>query len=129
MYITTGKRVVALEPATGKYLWHFQAVHHDQWDMDMPPAPTLLDVRISGQNGGKPTPIARVSFAMSDLVRPEDTTETHAKACADLAQKSGGSLYNAGPFTPRSYRAPDAAPVSSVNFRRRIAGNDWAGLS
>ncbi len=48
-----GNSIVALDAAAGKYLWHFQAVHHDQWDMDLPPAPTLLDVRING----KMTPI------------------------------------------------------------------------
>ncbi len=169
--------IVALEAATGKYLWHFQAVHHDQWDMDLPPAPTLLDLSIKGRmtpilaQGGKtgfvyilnrvtgepifgiketpvpqstvpgekssptqpipvkPPPIARTTFAMSDLVRAEDTNEAHAKACADLVRKSGGTIHNEGPFTPWSYRAPDAAPVSSVIFPGPIAGNDWGGLS
>ncbi len=33
--------VVALDGATGKVVWHFQAVHHDLWDYDMPAQPTL----------------------------------------------------------------------------------------
>lgn len=36
--------VVALDAATGKYRWHFQTVHHDIWDLDLPTA-TLIDVR------------------------------------------------------------------------------------
>src|SRR3546814_20332782 len=28
--------VVAVDAATGKYLWHFQTVHHDIWDLDLP---------------------------------------------------------------------------------------------
>jgi glucose dehydrogenase len=36
--------VVALDALTGKLKWYFQAVHHDQWDYDLPPAPVLLDV-------------------------------------------------------------------------------------
>ena len=33
---------------TGKYLWHFQTVHHDIWDVDLPTA-TLIDVRRGGR--------------------------------------------------------------------------------
>ena len=44
-----GTSIVALEAETGKYLWHFQAVHHDLWDYDMPSAPGLLDVTINGR--------------------------------------------------------------------------------
>jgi quinoprotein glucose dehydrogenase len=40
--------LVAVEAATGKYLWHFQAVHHDLWDYDLP-VTTLVDVRKDGQ--------------------------------------------------------------------------------
>lgn len=41
--------VVALDAATGKLKWYFQAVHHDLWDYDLPPAPTLFDVTVSGK--------------------------------------------------------------------------------
>ncbi|HZK80449.1 MAG TPA: PQQ-binding-like beta-propeller repeat protein, partial [Humisphaera sp.] len=48
-----GNSVVALDAATGKMKWYFQAVHHDTWDFDLPPAPGLMDVMING----KKTPI------------------------------------------------------------------------
>src|SRR6185436_20088020 len=31
-------------------LWHFQTVHHDLWDYDLPDAPRLLTVRHNGQS-------------------------------------------------------------------------------
>jgi quinoprotein glucose dehydrogenase len=37
--------IVALDAMTGKRLWHFQAVHHDLWDYDMPALPNLVDLR------------------------------------------------------------------------------------
>ncbi len=40
--------IVAVEAATGKYLWHFQTVHHDIWDLDLPTA-SLLDIRKDGR--------------------------------------------------------------------------------
>ena len=33
----------------GKYLWHFQVVHHDIWDGDLTGAPALIDVKQGGQ--------------------------------------------------------------------------------
>jgi quinoprotein glucose dehydrogenase len=36
--------LIALDAATGKRLWHFQAVHHDLWDRDFPSPPTLVTV-------------------------------------------------------------------------------------
>ncbi len=41
--------IVAVEVATGKKLWHFQAVHHGLWDYDFPTAANLLDVVVDGR--------------------------------------------------------------------------------
>lgn len=41
--------VVAVEAATGRYLWHFQIVHHDIWDNDAETPPTLFDVKKGGK--------------------------------------------------------------------------------
>lgn len=41
--------IVAVEAATGKKVWHFQAVHHGLWDYDFPTAPNLLDVIVDGK--------------------------------------------------------------------------------
>ncbi|TCP30659.1 PQQ-binding-like beta-propeller repeat protein [Sphingomonas sp. BK235] len=41
--------LVALDARSGRYLWHFQTVHHDIWDLDLPVQPTLLDVRRGGR--------------------------------------------------------------------------------
>ena len=41
--------VVALELATGRVRWHFQTVHHDLWDYDVPAQPSLVDLRMGGR--------------------------------------------------------------------------------
>ena len=41
--------LLALDAATGRKLWHFQAVHHDLWDRDFPSPPTLLTVQRDGR--------------------------------------------------------------------------------
>ena len=40
--------LVAVNAATGKYLWHFQALYHDLWDYDLP-LTTLLEVKKDGK--------------------------------------------------------------------------------
>ena len=44
-----GNSLLALDAATGKYLWHYQVVHHDLWDRDLPANPNLVTLRIGGQ--------------------------------------------------------------------------------
>jgi quinoprotein glucose dehydrogenase len=44
-----GNCIVALEAATGKLKWYFQAVHHDTWDYDFEAAPVLFNVRRNGK--------------------------------------------------------------------------------
>ena len=53
-----GDSVVALDCATGKRRWHFQTVHHDLWDYDLPAQPVLVTV----ERGGKQVPaVAQVT--------------------------------------------------------------------
>ncbi|MDP3516392.1 MAG: pyrroloquinoline quinone-dependent dehydrogenase [Pseudohongiella sp.] len=37
--------LVALDVKTGTVAWHFQLIHHDVWDYDIPAQPTLTDIR------------------------------------------------------------------------------------
>ena len=168
--------IVAVDARTGQYRWHFQTVHHDLWDIDMPSAGGLFEFerngtrvpaiahvgksayfyvldRTTGQplhevretpvpQGDVPTewysptqpipmrppPLARVSFSEADLVRPEDTTPEHAAACRAFMERSGG-FYNAGPFTPFMYKAPDAPPKSTIQFPGGTGGVNWGGVA
>lgn len=44
-----GNCTLALDAATGKRRWHFQAVHHDLWDYDLPTPPVLARLRRGGR--------------------------------------------------------------------------------
>ncbi len=41
--------ILALNASTGERLWHFQTVHHDIWDYDLPCAPVLVQARHAGK--------------------------------------------------------------------------------
>lgn len=42
--------VVALKGSTGEVVWHFQTVHHDVWDFDLPAQPSLVTIRKDGKD-------------------------------------------------------------------------------
>jgi len=44
-----GSSVVALNAKTGERVWHFQTVHHDLFDYDLPAAPVLIDITVAGR--------------------------------------------------------------------------------
>jgi quinoprotein glucose dehydrogenase len=82
-----GTSLVAADMRTGRYLWHFQVVHHDVWDNDLQAPPLLFDAQVgrrrvpalavSSKNGllfilnrltGKPIhPIEERPVPMSDV--------------------------------------------------------------
>ncbi len=41
--------VVCLDAKTGKRVWHYQLIHHEMWDYDIPAAPILLDLTVNGR--------------------------------------------------------------------------------
>jgi quinoprotein glucose dehydrogenase len=41
--------LLAIEAATGKLRWHYQLVHHDLWDYDLPAPPNLVTVTHDGK--------------------------------------------------------------------------------
>ena len=44
-----GNSLVALKAGTGERIWHFQTIHHDLWDRDLPSQPNLITVTHNGQ--------------------------------------------------------------------------------
>ena len=55
--------VVALNAKTGDVVWHFQTVHHDVWDFDIPAQPALITVT----KNGKRIPAVAVATKMGHL--------------------------------------------------------------
>lgn len=44
-----GNCVLALKASTGEYVWHYQTVHHDLWDYDLPAPPNLVTLNRDGE--------------------------------------------------------------------------------
>ena len=55
--------IVALQASSGKAVWHFQVVHHDVWDYDIPAEPAL----VTAHKDGKAIPAVVVSTKMGHV--------------------------------------------------------------
>jgi quinoprotein glucose dehydrogenase len=42
--------LLALDARTGKRIWHYQTMHHDLWDRDLPAPPNLIIVKRNGKS-------------------------------------------------------------------------------
>jgi quinoprotein glucose dehydrogenase len=45
-----GNSLLALDASTGKYIWHYQVVHHDLWDRDLAANPNLVTLHKDGRD-------------------------------------------------------------------------------
>ena len=55
-----GNSLVAVDMQTGEYRWHFQTIHHDLWDWDLPAPPVLLVAEVEGtKSPPSPLPASR----------------------------------------------------------------------
>ena len=55
--------LIALDVQTGERVWHYQLVHHDIWNYDVPTAPVLLDVTMDGETVPILVQVTKQSFA------------------------------------------------------------------
>jgi len=79
--------LLALDARTGRRLWHFQTVHHDLWDRDLPAAPNLLTVTRAGRLVDAVAQITKSGFVfLFDRVsgNPLFPIEEHAVPASDL---------------------------------------------
>lgn len=57
-----GDSLVALNAATGKLIWYFQAVHHDIWDYDVCSPPALVTVHRDGKDFPAVAQVTKMGF-------------------------------------------------------------------
>ncbi|HEY2375559.1 MAG TPA: PQQ-binding-like beta-propeller repeat protein [Gemmatimonadaceae bacterium] len=54
--------LLALDANTGRRIWHFQSVHHDLWDRDLPAAPNLVTLTSGGHRVDAVAQITKSGF-------------------------------------------------------------------
>jgi quinoprotein glucose dehydrogenase len=107
-----GNSVVAVDALTGKYKWHFQTVHHDLWDADLPPAPVLLDIRQNGRTIPALAQIGKTSWMFilnRETGKPIFGVEERPVPAGDVP----GEWYS--PTQPFPVKPP---PLGRISFRK-----------
>ncbi len=57
-----GNCVIALDAKTGERKWHYQVVHHDIWDYDLPAQPALITMQHEGRTIDAVAQVTKQSF-------------------------------------------------------------------
>lgn len=70
---TWSSSIVAVNVATGRPVWHFQTVHHDLWDFDVPAQPVLYDIP-NGDGTSTPAVVTVSKTGMIYLLDRRDGT-------------------------------------------------------
>jgi quinoprotein glucose dehydrogenase len=54
--------IVALDAQSGRVRWHYQVVHHDLFDYDLPAQPLLTDLRLDGRTVAAAIQVTKMGF-------------------------------------------------------------------
>jgi quinoprotein glucose dehydrogenase len=111
--------IIALKASTGKYIWHYQTVHHDLWDRDLPCQPVLLTVN---HNRKKIPALAQATktgfiFLLDRMTgKPLFPVEERAVPVSDLPDERSWPTQpfplKPEPFTRQIFREEDVTDIS-----------------
>ena len=104
-----GDSVVALECKTGKVRWHYQIVHHDLWDYDLPAAPLLADIKKDGKSIAVVAQVTKQGFL---FVLNRDTGEPFLPVEERAVPKSTMPGEESSPTQPFPLKTPPLARQS-----------------
>ena len=94
--------VMALDAATGKRIWHYQIVHHDVWDYDLPCQPNLVQVKKDGKlidAVAQPTKTGMLFVLNRDTGEPVFPVKEQPVPASDIP---GEETWPTQPFPPSS---------------------------
>jgi glucose dehydrogenase len=128
--------LVAIDARTGKYLWHFQEIRHDIWDLDIPAPPNLATIVRDGKRvdvvtavtkigntllldrvTGKPIHPFRLRRAPTSTLRGERTWPYQPDP--ELPERFSKMLFTEADLTQRS---EEAAEFASSRFKSATTG-------
>jgi quinoprotein glucose dehydrogenase len=133
-----GSSTIALDVRTGQVVWHFQTVHHDLWDYDVPSQPTLI--QIEGVGGGRPAVAQSTKMGFIFLLDRETGEPLYPVEERPVPQggAAGETLAPTQPFPthPKPLHpldlSPDAAfgftPIDRASCRELLESYRWDGI-
>ncbi|EJU09248.1 pyrroloquinoline-quinone-dependent quinate dehydrogenase [Sphingomonas sp. LH128] len=134
-----GASVLALDATTGKEKWHYQTVHNDLWDFDLPMQPSLIDFPVKGRGKVPAVVIGTKAGQLYVLDRQTGKPLTKVVETPVKAANIPGEPYS--PTQPRSVGMPQigaqtlteadmwgATPFDQLMCRIAFKGMRYEGL-
>lgn len=122
--------LLALDARTGTRIWHFQTVHHDIWDRDLPAAPNLVTVTRDGARVDAVAQIAKSGFVFlfdRQSGKPLFDIEERPVPPSDLPGEQAWPTQpypvKPAPFARQSIVESDVQQSADARFRTLRAGN------
>ncbi len=125
--------ILALDASTGKRIWHFQTVHHDIWDRDLPAPPNLLTVTHGGRKIDALAQITKTGFIYlldRETGFPLFPVEERTVPGSDLEGEETWPTQpfptSPPPFIPQTFKREDITYINSES--RKYVSGIMAGL-
>ena len=122
--------LLALDALTGKRLWHFQTVHHDLWDRDLPAAPNLVTVTSGAKRVEAVAQITKSGFVFlfdrqsgQPLFPVTERPVPKSDLWGEQTWPTQPFPLKPGPFARQSINEADVTPTERRRFRRLRHGS------
>ena len=100
--------LLAIRGATGELVWHFQIVHHDVWDYDLPAQPILTEIERDGERVPVVVQLTKQSLV---FVFDRETGEPFFDVVERAVPTDGYPGDPLSPTQPFPVRPPPLSPV------------------
>jgi quinoprotein glucose dehydrogenase len=131
--------VIALDASTGKRIWHYQVVHHDLWDRDLPCPPALVALTLNGRKVDavvQNTKFGQLFVLDRDSGKPLFPVEERSVPASNFpGEKASTTQPNAlkpPPYTRQVFTEDDVTNISPEAhasalevFKKLRTGNEW----
>ena len=122
--------LLALDALTGRRLWHFQTVHHDLWDRDLPAAPNLVTVTSGTKRVDAVAQITKSGFVFlfdrqsgQPLFPVTERPVPKSDLWGEQTSPTQPFPLKPGPFARQSINEADVTPTERRRFRRLRHGS------
>ncbi len=133
-----GNCVLALDALTGQRKWHYQIVHHDVWDYDMPAQPALVTIKRNGKTIDavvQPTKQSYLYFLDRDTGQPiygvEERPAPAATMPGEVLSKTQPHPLKPPPLSRQGFRAEwitDISPEAHEHVKAQVEKVSYGDL-
>ena len=126
-----GNAIVALDASTGKRIWHYQTLHHDIWDWDLPANPNLI--RWNGKDALAQITKQGFVFVLDretgkPLLPVEERPFPASTMPGEVASKTQPIPLKPPPFSPQTFEPSDLTPEVQAQITKQLADLKNDGL-